>query len=99
MLTHRSLLALQIAAKCGLVNYLEQLNRPLTADEPWRLDKWTLHYETWLVVVINSLWRVGEVARYKVLIADEAGLLIRWHFVGSTPLLAGRKRLRRTGRW
>jgi hypothetical protein len=86
VLTHRSLLALQIAKKCGLVYYLERLKRPLTAAEVTRLNKWTLQDEARLVVVVNSLWRVGEGAGYKVLIVDEAGL-VRRHFVGAT--LAG----------
>jgi hypothetical protein len=68
------------------VYYLERLKRPLTAAEVTRLNKWTLQDEARLVVVVNSLWRVGVGAGYKVLIVDEAGL-VRRHFVGAT--LAG----------
>jgi hypothetical protein len=66
-----------------LIKYLDRLNRPLTADMAKIVDKWTLQDEARLVIVINSLWSVGDKARYKVLIVDEAGL-VRRHVVGST---------------
>jgi hypothetical protein len=83
VVTHRSLLALQIAAKCGLTNYLDEMNRPLTEEEAWRVNKWTLQDADRLVVVINSLWRLGPRTRFKVVIGDETGLVQR-HFTGST---------------
>jgi hypothetical protein len=42
VVTHRTLLALQIAQKCGLANYFDKLNRPLTTEEIERIGAWVL---------------------------------------------------------
>jgi Origin of replication binding protein len=79
---HRMLLGLQIAQKCGLANYLDKLNWPLTTEEIERIGAWVLEDVRRVAVVLNSLWRVGD-AWYKVLIMDEAWL-VRRHFVSRT---------------
>ena len=63
VVTHRTLLALLISAKGGLLHYLE--DGPLPAEARERLGRWTLLDRARLAVVLNSVWRVGE-AKYKV---------------------------------
>ena len=46
----------------------------LSLEERMTLGKWTLQDMSWLAVVLNSVWKVGN-AIFKLLVIDEVGLV------------------------